>query len=102
VARLGGAGDFARDDDQAAELKLINLNIIGAVHLAKLVPTGMVALDPGGMLRTSSTAAARPCPHHATWAASKTFLLSLAETLRYDLRDTGVTVTALMPAPGRH
>jgi hypothetical protein len=33
VARLGGVGDFAPDNDQAAELKLINLNVIGAVHL---------------------------------------------------------------------
>lgn len=31
--------------------------------------------------------------------ASKAFLLSFSGALRYELRDTGVTVTALMPGP---
>lgn len=34
-----------------------------------------------------------------TYAASKAFLLSFAEALRYELRDTGITVTALLPGP---
>jgi short-subunit dehydrogenase len=49
--------------------------------------------------RISSIAATAPRPYHATYAASKAFLLSFSEALRYELRDTGVTVTALMPGP---
>jgi short-subunit dehydrogenase len=33
------------------------------------------------------------------YGASKAFLQSLAEALHYELKDTGVTVTALQPAP---
>src|SRR3954463_8866108 len=40
-----------------------------------------------------------PGPFYATYAASKSFLLSFAEALRYELRDSGVSVTALMPGP---
>ncbi|HEX3921263.1 MAG TPA: SDR family NAD(P)-dependent oxidoreductase [Streptosporangiaceae bacterium] len=96
-AGIGVGGDFARDNELAAELRLINLNITGAVHLAKLVLPGMVGRGEGRVLFTSSIAATAPGPYHATYAASKAFLASFAEALRYELRDTGVTVTALMP-----
>jgi short-subunit dehydrogenase len=59
----------------------------------------MIAAGRGGVLFTSSIAATAPGPYHATYAASKAFLLSFAEALRYELRDSGVTVTALMPGP---
>ena len=98
-AGVGVAGDFARDNDLTAELRLIGLNITGAVHLAKRVLPGMIAAGRGGVLFTSSIAATAPGPYHATYAASKAFLLSFAEALRHELRDTGVTVTALLPGP---
>jgi short-subunit dehydrogenase len=98
-AGIGVAGDFARDNELADELRLIGLNITGAVHLARRVLPGMIAAGRGGVLFTSSIAATAPGPYHATYAASKAFLLSFAEALRYELRDTGVTVTALLPGP---
>jgi uncharacterized protein len=98
-AGVGVSGDFARDNDLADELRLIGLNITGAVHLARRVLPEMVAAGHGGLLFTSSVAATAPGPYHATYAASKAFLLSFAEALRYELRDTGVTVTALLPGP---
>jgi uncharacterized protein len=96
TAGSGGSGDFARDD-LASELRLVGLNVTGAVHLAKLMLAEMTARGSGGLLFTSSIAATPPGPYHATYVASKAFLLSFAEALRYELRDTGVRVTALMP-----
>ena len=98
-AGVGVGGDFARDNDLPDELNLINLNITGAVHLARRVLPDMIARGAGRLLFTSSIAASAPGPYHATYAASKAFLLSFAEAIRYELRDTGVTVTALMPGP---
>lgn len=69
------------------------------MHLARRVLPDMIAAGRGGLLFTSSIAATAPGPYHATYAASKAFLLSFAEALRCELRDTGVTVTALMPGP---
>jgi short-subunit dehydrogenase len=98
-AGVGVGGDFARENKLSDELNLISLNITGAVHLAKLALPDMIAQGGGGVLFTSSIAASAPGPYHATYAASKAFLLSFAEAIRYELRDTGVTVTALMPGP---
>jgi uncharacterized protein len=98
-AGVGVNGDFARDNDLAADLRLIDLNVKSTVHLAKRVLPDMVAAGAGKLLFTSSIAALMPGPYEATYAASKAFILSFAEAIRYELRDTGITVTVLMPGP---
>ena len=90
-------GDFVRENEWEKELNLINLNVTSVVHLAKLVMPAMVAAGRGRVLITSSIAALMPGPMYATYAASKSFLLSFAEALHAEVKDTGVTVTALMP-----
>ncbi len=97
-AGVGVGGDFAHTDLEA-ELKLIELNVTSSVHLAKRVVPDMVARRQGKILFTSSIAATMPGPFEAVYAASKAFLLSFSEALRDELKDTGVTVTALMPGP---
>jgi short-subunit dehydrogenase len=98
-AGVGISGEFARQTDLAAELKLLALNVVSAVHLAKRVLPNMVQQGAGRLLFTSSIAGTMPGPYEATYAASKAFLYSFAEAVRYELRDTGVTVTALLPGP---
>jgi uncharacterized protein len=97
-AGIGVNGAFIETDLQA-HLQLIDLNVTGAVHLAHLILPDMAARGRGGVLFTSSIAATVPVPYLSTYAASKAFLLSFAEALRVELRDSGVTVTALMPGP---
>ncbi|NAS22100.1 SDR family NAD(P)-dependent oxidoreductase [Herbidospora sp. NEAU-GS84] len=98
-AGVGVGGDFARETDLDAELKLIKLNVVSAVHLAKLVLPEMIKNHRGRVLITSSIAGTMPGPFHAVYAASKAFLYSFAESIREELKDTGVTVTALLPGP---
>ena len=59
----------------------------------------MVERGVGWVLITSSVAATMPGPYYATYAASKAFLQSFAQAIRFELKDTGVTVTALQPGP---
>lgn len=87
------------ETDLARDLSLIQLNIGSAVHLSKRLLPAMVARGEGRVLITSSVAATMPGPYYATYAASKAYLLSFAEAIRYELKDTGVTVTALLPGP---
>jgi len=51
------------------------------------------------VLFTSSIASMMPGTFQAVYNASKSFVQSFAEALRNELKDTGVTVTALMPGP---
>lgn len=98
-AGVGVSGDFTRDIPLEADLNLIALNVTSVVHLAKRILPGMVDRGTGKVLVTSSIAATMPGPYYATYAASKAFLQSFAEALRYELKDSGVTVTALQPGP---
>ena len=98
-AGVGVGGDFARETDLKDELNLIELNVVSSVHLAKRVLKDMVDRHQGRILFTSSIAALMPGPFEAVYAASKAFLHSFSEALRNELKDTGVTVTSLMPGP---
>jgi short-subunit dehydrogenase len=95
-AGVGVGGPFV-ENDLDAELNLIALNVTSVVHLAKHVVRDMVARNDGRILFTASIAAESPGPFEAVYAASKAFVLSFAEALREELRDTNVVVTALQP-----
>jgi short-subunit dehydrogenase len=97
-AGVGNGGAFV-DVPLADEQRLIALNIGSTVHLAKRIVPGMVRRGTGRVLFTSSVASQMPGPYYATYAASKAFIQSFAQALRYELKDTGVTVTALLPGP---
>jgi uncharacterized protein len=98
-AGIGVSGAFATDTDLADELKTIDLNVRSTVHLAKHVVIDMVDRGEGRILFTSSIAATMPGPYQAIYNASKSFVQSFALALRTELKDTGVTVTSLMPGP---
>lgn len=98
-AGVGAGGDFTRDIDLETELRLVALNCAGSVHLAKRMLPDMVERHTGKVLFSSSIAATAPGPFHAVYAASKAFVGQLSQSLREELRDTGVTVTSLMPGP---
>ncbi len=93
----GAGGDFARDTDLGDELEIVDLNVRSTVHLAKRVVPDMVDRGSGRVLFTSSIASAMPGSFQAVYNASKSFVQSFAEALRNELKDTGVTVTSLMP-----
>jgi uncharacterized protein len=97
-AGVGRGGPFV-DNDLEDELEVIDLNVVSTVVLAKYVLRDMVARHEGRVLVTSSVASTMPGPHQAVYNASKSFVQSLAEALATELRDTGVTVTSLMPGP---
>jgi short-subunit dehydrogenase len=98
-AGIGAGGAFATDTSLVDELKLIDLNVRGTVHLAKLVVRDMVTRDEGRILFTSSIASTMPGAFQAVYNASKSFVQSFALALREELKDTGVTITSLMPGP---
>lgn len=95
-AGVGQGGPFA-ETDLESELRIVDLNVRGTVRLAKYVVRDMVARGEGHIMFTSSIASTMPGPFQAVYNASKSFDQSLALALRNELKDTGVTVTSLMP-----
>jgi short-subunit dehydrogenase len=98
-AGIGMGGAFATETDLAQELAIVDLNCRSTVHLAKLLLRDMVARDEGRVLFTSSIAATIPGAYQAVYNASKSFVQSFGLALRNELKDTGVTITLLMPGP---
>jgi uncharacterized protein len=98
-AGIGAGGAFATDTTLHDELRIIDLNVRSTVHLAKHVVRGMVDRGEGRLLFTSSIASTMPGSFQAVYNASKSFVQSFALALRNELKDTGVTVTSLMPGP---
>jgi len=94
-----GVGGLFHETSLEEELNMINLNRAGTVQLAKYITRDMLSRNDGKILFTSSIAGEMVAPREAVYAATKAFVLSFAHSLRYELKDTGVTVTALQPGP---
>ncbi|WP_128547834.1 SDR family NAD(P)-dependent oxidoreductase [Larkinella soli] len=96
-AGMGEYGMFASETDIHKELGIIQLNVSALVHLSKLFLKDMVQRNEGKILMLGSIASVMPHPLMAVYGATKSFILSFTEALRNELKDTNITVTALMP-----
>ena len=95
-AGVGLGGPFLEQDlDRIFDI--IHLNVRSTVHLAHRLMPAMVARGEGKVLVTSSIAALIPGTFQAIYNASKAFEHSWAEAVRNEIKDSGVTVTALQP-----
>lgn len=97
-AGLGDLGPFSSADRQRLEqMALVNMNSL--TLLSRAVLPGMMANRRGAILNVSSCAGFLPIPNFAVYAASKAYVTSFSEALRAELRDAGISVTALCPGP---
>lgn len=94
-----GVGGLFSETSLDEELNMVELNCTGTVHLAKHVVKHMLQQGEGKILFTASIAGEMVAPREAVYAATKAFVLSFAHSVRYELRDTNITVTALQPGP---
>jgi short-subunit dehydrogenase len=87
--------------DPAGEKAQVQLNVLGVHDLTLAVLPGMIERRAGGILISGSAAGNSPIPNNATYAASKAFVNTFSESLRGELRGSGVHVTLLAPGPVR-
>ena len=99
-AGFGVGGEFA-ETELTRELEMIQVNVAALTHLTKLFLPAMVKRKAGRILNVASTAAFQPGPLMAVYYATKAYVLSFSEALAEELRNSGVTVTALCPGPTR-
>lgn len=81
------------------EIDIINLNITSLIVLTKLFLKDCAVVKNGKILNLASIASKSPGPWQAVYHGTKAFVLSFSEAIREELKDQGVTVTALLPGP---
>jgi uncharacterized protein len=92
-----GLGRGFLDQDLNEALKVIHTNIDGTVRLIYEVANDMRTRGQGRILITGSIAGLMPGTFQAVYNGSKAFLDSFSVALSNELKDTGITVTCLMP-----
>jgi len=92
-----GQHGFFADTALQRDIDLIQLNIISLVSLTKLFLKDMLDRNDGKILNLASMVSVYPSPLLAIYAATKAFVLSFSEALANEVKDTNVSVTALMP-----
>ncbi len=92
-----GLGHAFVDQDWGDIRRVIDTNVTGTAYLLHKLTPGMKARGSGRVLITGSIAGFMPGTYQAVYNASKAFLDSFSFAIRHELKDSGVTVTCLMP-----
>ena len=87
----------AQDTDEIYEM--FQVNLVGLVHLTKLLLPGMLERGRGTIVNNASISGYAWFPAATTYAAAKTGVVAFSESLRRELRGTGVNVLHLV-TPG--
>ncbi|MEO5753585.1 MAG: SDR family oxidoreductase [Chthoniobacterales bacterium] len=99
-AGLGDLGAFATADPEKIE-SMLQVNMVALTRLTRGLLPGMIEQKRGAILNVSSSASFLPMPNFAVYAATKAYVTSFSEALRSEVREAGITVTALCPGPVR-
>lgn len=98
VANAGMSTTTAGTDLNATEAgDVISINVIGVVNCVSAVLPGMLERGSGHLVAVSSLAAYRGMPKSGAYSASKAAVSTLFESLRIDLRRSGIDVTVIHP-----
>lgn len=93
VSEMTRVEDFSADDVE----RLMRINFFGAVYAVESVLPGMLERDRGHLVAVGSLAGYGGIPRTAAYSASKGALHNFFESLRVDLRGSGVAVTLITP-----
>jgi short-subunit dehydrogenase len=94
-----GLGKGFLDQDFDDVRRVIDTNVTGTLYLLHRIGRDMRARGQGRILITGSIAGFMPGTYQAVYNGTKALLDSFSFALRHELKDTGITVTCLMPGP---
>lgn len=97
-AGVGQSGLFESADPTALD-RVMAVNVLATTRLLRAVVPGMTARGSGGVLIIGSGAGLSLMPAAAAYTASKHYVHGLAQSVRAELRGTGVVVTEACPGP---
>ncbi len=92
-------GGLLEEQDLGETYAMFQANLVGLVHLTKLVLPGMLERDAGKIVNNASVSGYAYFPGASTYAASKAGVVAFTESLRRELKGTGVSTLHLV-TPG--
>jgi len=97
-AGLGDHGAFETSEWDRVRA-MLDVNVTALTHLTHLLLPVLRGSGRSAILNVSSVASFFPIPNMAVYSATKAYVTSFSEALRMELRDSGISVTALCPGP---
>lgn len=94
-----GFGDYSlfHESNWNKQDKMLQLNITSLTQLCRLYLPEMISRGSGKIMNVASTAAFQPGPLMAVYYATKSYVLHFSEAIANEVKDKGITVTALCP-----
>jgi short-subunit dehydrogenase len=92
-----GLGKSFLDQDFDAVRHVVDTNVTGTLYLLQKIGRDMRARGQGRIQITGSIAGFMPRTYQAVYNGTKAFLDTFSYALRHEAKDTGITVTCLMP-----
>ncbi|KAA2236197.1 SDR family NAD(P)-dependent oxidoreductase [Salinarimonas soli] len=98
IANAGAAvsAPLARSDE-ALFRRMLDVNLMGVVHPARLVAGGMAERGYGRIIAVASTAGLKGYPYVSAYCAAKHAVIGFVRALALEIAATGVTVNAVCP-----
>lgn len=97
-AGFGLWGNFA-DLKLSEQINMCRLNMDAVTEFCHLLLPNLLMAKQAYILNVSSTAAYQAVPTLAIYSATKAYILSFTRALRFELKDTSVSVSCLCPGP---
>lgn len=96
-----GFADFGlfAESDWIKQEQMINVNVTALTYFTRLFLPDMMCRGGGRIMNVASTASFQPGPTMSVYFASKAFVLSFSQAIDNEVREHGITVTALCPGP---
>jgi len=95
-AGFGIRGMFI-ETDMNKNLNMIMVHVVASMRFTRAALPGMIARRHGIIINISSLAALIPLPGHATYCATKAYLITFSKTLAAELKGRGVKIQVLCP-----
>lgn len=95
-AGFGYGGAFVEQSWERQQ-EMMRVNIDALTYLTRFYSEQMMKSGEGHILLVSSVGGFTPCPGLAIYDATKAYVLVFGESLHYELKKKGVTVTTLCP-----
>jgi short-subunit dehydrogenase len=89
-------GPFLEETDATAQ-RMIDINLVGLIYGSKLALERFVPRRRGHLVQIASAAGKMGFSGGVTYCATKHAVVGLSESLRAELRDTGVDISVVMP-----